>query len=448
MKNTLVGRFADSRKQKKHKVKLSDYIFQDIIKATYLRDVYIEDAFIKFSKGRNNIVSANALGEAFEAYGIKQDTKAVNDTYQRLLGEEKELTATLIDIAVEDNAKRGIEEIQKSILETVNRAIKNQPENPLKEAFRKFDEADKGMISFEQFKKCIRNYLPNIKTIDAMFLAKRYCERDDDTVNYARMLDELDMLDRGLNPLMTWAEDLAASIVKAITAKSTDFETIFKKYAPGKNVITEDQFATAMKDIGVSDQFGPEKIRKFYYFIDDDKSQMVEFREMESIIKTHCTKTPQKLMDEILEELKLQMQDKRIKVNDIYRTLDDYSREELIDKKSFRKALTRDLKFHIDDIDLDFACQIYKDKRDTRSVRYSTFMDDLKQKFELTETYVVPGKVRKEPSHNVDPLHDRIQSRKDLTTPKKGDEEIRTILNELRINAHDQRLNLEREFKK
>lgn len=168
------------------------------------------------------------------------------------------------------------------------------------------------------------------------------------------MLEEIDLLDRGLNPLITWAEDLAETIVKAIIASSTDFEAIFQKYAPGRKFISEKEFLDAMLEIGVGSRFDDAKINKFYYFIDDDKSQKVEFREMESIIKTHCTKTPQKLMDEILEEIKVQMEKRKYIIKDIYRTLDSYSRDGLIDRKSFRNALTRDLKFDFDEIDLDF----------------------------------------------------------------------------------------------
>jgi len=446
MRNTVVGRFPDSRKQKRHKVQLSESIIQDIIKGTYLRDTFVEDAFMKFGKGRDRSLTLDGLKDAFEYYGIKLDSKEAADTYSRLLDKEKDLTATLIDLAIEDNAKRGIEEIQKMILEMVNRGTKTQSENPIKEIFLKFDSEYKDSVTFVQFQKCIENYVPKIKTSDAMFLAKRYCIRDDDTVIYKIMLDEIDMLDRGLNPLITWAEDLADTIVKAITARGTDFEAIFQKYAPGRKYISEKEFIDSMVDIGVASRYDTTKIQKFYYFIDDDKSQKVEFREMESIIKTHCTKTPQKLMDEILEEVKLQMDKKKYKIKDIYQALDSYSRDGLIDNKSFRKALTKDLKFHIDEIDLDFACQIYKDKIDKRSVRYSIFIDDIKQKFQLTETYVVPGEIRKEPSYGDNPLS-KNYGRKDFATPKKSQDDIKKLLKELKYEAQDKKVDLDRAFK-
>jgi hypothetical protein len=52
MKNTVVGRFPDARTMKKHVIKISDTILQDILKATYTRDILVGDAFKRFGKGR------------------------------------------------------------------------------------------------------------------------------------------------------------------------------------------------------------------------------------------------------------------------------------------------------------------------------------------------------------------------------------------------------------
>ena len=361
MKNTVVGRYPESRKHGKRKIKISETVLQDIIKAIYLRDVFIEDYFIKFGKGRNYIVSANAMKDAFASLGIKMDSKSSNDIYSAFLSEDKELTAELIDITIEDSSKRGIEEIQKSILEFINRGIKNQSEIKIKDMFLKQDDSASGTVTFKAFEEVIKSYVPKIKSMDSLFLAKRYCEKDD-KVNYIKMLEEIDLLDRGINPLITWAESLAETVVKAVTAKPTDFESLFKKFATHKSYISEDEFVKAMQDIGVDNEFKVSKIKKFYYFIDDDKSQKVEFREMESIIKTQCTKTTQKLMDEILESIKSQMDALKMKIHDMYKTFDQYSRNEIIDKKSFWTALTRDLKIRIGVIDLEFIWQIYRDK--------------------------------------------------------------------------------------
>lgn len=446
MKNTVVGRFPDSRTQERHKIKISDSILQDIIKATYTRDILVGDAFKRFGKGRNAVVSEADFKEALLAYGVKLDSKGIKDTYTRLMGPEKELTVDLIDFAIEDNSKRGIEEIQKQLMEIINRGIKNQAETPINESFKNIDKEGIGEISYAEFKVVIKIFVPKIRTVDVMFLAKRYCINTDNKIVYQKFLDEIDLLDRGINPLMSWAENLSDTIVKAIAAKSTDFETLFRTFAPDKNYITEEQFIKAMKSINIDTKFDDAKIMKFYYFIDDDKSQRVEFREMESIIKTHWTKSPQKLMDEILDNLKFQMDENKIKVKDVYSALDGYSRNDLIDTKSFIRALKHDLKFHIDDIDLDFACKYYKDKRDRRSIRYSSLMDDLKQKFQLTETYVVPGQKRKNVVEDEDPLT-RILSRKDYSSPVK-EEDINTVLKEVAVEAHERRVDLDREFKR
>ena len=61
MKNTVVGRYPESRKQRKRRVKASETTLQDMIKAIYLRDVFIEDFFKRFGKGRNYILSESSL---------------------------------------------------------------------------------------------------------------------------------------------------------------------------------------------------------------------------------------------------------------------------------------------------------------------------------------------------------------------------------------------------
>lgn len=174
IRNTVVGRFPDSRKSKKHVIRLSDSILQEIIKGTYLRDTFIEDAFMKFGQGRDRSLNMDDLKDAFDHYGIKMDSKMLKETYDRLKDREKELTAELIDLAVEDNAKKGIEEIQKSILEVINRGVKNQLENPIKELFLRCDPKNDGTITYEQFYKVVESFVPKMKKADAMFLAKRY----------------------------------------------------------------------------------------------------------------------------------------------------------------------------------------------------------------------------------------------------------------------------------
>jgi hypothetical protein len=74
-------------------------------------------------------------------------------------------------------------------------------------------------------------------------------------------------------------------------------------------------------------------------------------------------------------------------------------------------------------------------------------MDDLKTKFKLTETYAVPGEIRKEPNFGDDPLS-RTYTRKGYTTPSKKVDEIKTILNELKFEAEDHKINLEDEFRR
>lgn len=139
----------------------------------------------------------------------------------------------------------------------------------------------------------------------------------------------------------------------------------------------------------------------------------------------------------------------KIKVKHIYDTLDGYSHEGLVDRRNFVKALSRDLRIRLDDIDFNFLSMIYRDKKDSKNVRYSQFIDDLKQKFELTETYIVPGYKRKQPDHKYDDILRQTKMSKSFDIPiEVREKEIREIIKKLRAEAHNQRVNLREEFKK
>lgn len=151
MKNTVVGRHPEARKGDKSKGKISQSILKEIIKATYLRDKFIEDAFAKFATGRNKVISQDGLKDALDYLGVPMTQKEVVSLHLKLRGDESELTAEGIDLAVEDLALRGIEEIQKDILDQVNYA-KAQNSISLQEAFMPHDKNGSGFVSFQGFK--------------------------------------------------------------------------------------------------------------------------------------------------------------------------------------------------------------------------------------------------------------------------------------------------------
>jgi Ca2+-binding EF-hand superfamily protein len=266
-------------------------------------------------------------------------------------------------------------------------------------------------------------------------------------VHYYHMMDEIDLINKGINPLMTWAEELAEYIVKAIVANDTDYKSLFLKHSSSGKYLSEKEFITTMEDIHVNDKFKVDILKKFYYFIDNDKNQQVDFKELESIVKTHCTKTNLKMTNEILDSVKSQMSVNKLGIKDVYSALDKYSYKELIDRKSFTKGLIKDLRIRLSDIDIDFISVLYRDKKDIKSVRYSQFMDDLKQKFELTETYVVPGKRRKEPDHVKDDVLRELTHKKTEPSREEREREINKILREVRSQAHDKRIDLKKEFR-
>ena len=55
-----------------------------------------------------------------------------------------------------------------------------------------------------------------------------------------------------------------------------------------------------------------------------------------------------------MDSLKTQIERNKIKVKNIKSTLESYSRNDLIDNKSFRRVILKDFKLRIEDIDIDF----------------------------------------------------------------------------------------------
>lgn len=83
--------------------------------------------------------------------GIKVNKKKIPLILESFQGEESEVTAELIDHIIEDTAKRGIEEMQKDILEEVNFYVKMH-QFSIVEAFLKYDVNSTGYVTYKHFK--------------------------------------------------------------------------------------------------------------------------------------------------------------------------------------------------------------------------------------------------------------------------------------------------------
>lgn len=71
-KNTVIGQQSNqsSRKSWKHYCSAKIQILEEIIKATYLRDVLIEDHFKKYGDPYDGVMHEGEMGEALETLGI------------------------------------------------------------------------------------------------------------------------------------------------------------------------------------------------------------------------------------------------------------------------------------------------------------------------------------------------------------------------------------------
>ena len=139
----------------------------------------------------------------------------------------------------------------------------------------------------------------------------------------------------------------------------------------------------------------------------------------------------------------------KIKLRDLYETFDGYSYQGIIDRKSFIKTLSKDLRIRLEEIDYSFLAIIYHDRKDKKSARYSQLLDDLKQKFEITQTYVVLDKKRKNPDHKQDDILKQNRSNvKHMISVEEREKEIRVILKTFRAEAHNHRVDLKDEFRK
>jgi hypothetical protein len=100
-------------------------LLEDIVKATYLRDVLVEDHFSKYGDTYDHTVKDREYAEAMESLNIRLTEQEVEETYRDFMGRNKTLKCKYVDLAVEDNERvRTIEELQKEVLDKVYKFFK------------------------------------------------------------------------------------------------------------------------------------------------------------------------------------------------------------------------------------------------------------------------------------------------------------------------------------
>lgn len=203
MRNTLCGRHGTTRTAYGNPVPELEKVLEEIMKQTYLNDVYVEDHFKEFSDGHSDI-NMKEFSKAMAAINLDYDEDELREIFTKLRGSQKKLELSAIDAAVEDTVKRNIEESQKVILDYVYSSIKSDPLLNFNEVFQKFDHDADNKITFEQFVLTLEPRCLNIQIADLYYLAKRYCTKYDDCVYYKEFVSELDKLSRNIDPTKEW----------------------------------------------------------------------------------------------------------------------------------------------------------------------------------------------------------------------------------------------------
>ena len=110
MKNTVVGKDPGNRSAPKFFPDVSPSFFEDIIKATYMRDCFIEEHFKQYGEGFESKMSEEDFEDSLAAINILQTDPSI---FIKLSERHGYINAQLIDLAIEDSNSKSIEELQK-----------------------------------------------------------------------------------------------------------------------------------------------------------------------------------------------------------------------------------------------------------------------------------------------------------------------------------------------
>lgn len=181
MKNTVCGRRGTKRKTTGNPIPELELVLEEIMKQTYLNNFLVEDHFREYTDGHADI-TIQEFTKAMSEINLDYTEGELKDAFIKLKNIDKRLECAMIDAAVEDTCKRNIEELQKVILDHVYSSLKSDPLSKFSDVFQKFDHDSDSKITFDQFVHTLEPRCLNIEVVDLYFLAKRYCTKDDFSV--------------------------------------------------------------------------------------------------------------------------------------------------------------------------------------------------------------------------------------------------------------------------
>lgn len=173
-----------------------------------------------------------------------------------------DLAPSALDLGVEDSALFTIEQLQKQVIDDLNPAFTKNED--VKEIFEEYDDKERGTISYKEFKNAVYKVTKEVSKMRVYFLAKRYCLSRDDQIQYKKFFDELEMVKKGVNPLMEFALDFSEQVKKTLYSMHKKPKIFFNKYADQHEEIIEERFMKAVKDLNLMDNFTMDQLKKYF----------------------------------------------------------------------------------------------------------------------------------------------------------------------------------------
>ena len=302
MKNSTCGRRGVSRKVKLNHIPELELVLEEIMKQTYLNDIFIEDHFKEYSGGHADI-NLKEFTKAMTEINLDYTEDEIVETFKKLKAGKKRLECSAIDAAVEDTVKKNIEECQKVILDYVYSSLKNDPLSNFNEIFKKFDHDADNKITYDQFVHTLEPRCLNIQIVDLYFLAKRYCTKYDDCVYYKEFTAELNKLTKNIDPVKEWMKDICSDLQKSLAIKNESIYKFFSLYADTNDRISKSKFHDAFEDLKLNIEYDEDRINEFYYYSDINKNEVVSCNELQKTIRTYCQKDTDEFVKEIVEDI-------------------------------------------------------------------------------------------------------------------------------------------------
>ena len=264
MKNTVCGRKGISKKIDKLVISEFEYLFEEIMKQTFINDKLVEDHFKSFSKHPD--LEFEEFKEAMAALNLAHDETDLNDCYNAIKGNMKRVIIKDIDSAVECTVRRNIEECQKLILDDVYSSLKSDPLITFETVFDKLQSGGSNRCTFKQFVATLEPLCLNVESSNLILLAKRYCTKYDDEVYFKDLVTDLEKMTKNVDPIKEWIGDVCTDIQKSLVCKGDSLYRFFVTYSSTDDRIDKEGLVNALKALKLDEIYDADTLDNFYYY--------------------------------------------------------------------------------------------------------------------------------------------------------------------------------------